>query len=92
MQLVPLTPQIAGNIGVDPAMHGVVVATVDPSSDAAGKGLQRGDVVVSVNRAPVASVADVAKAVAQAKSAGRTAVLLYVQRRNIGQFIPVAIG
>ncbi len=93
MALTPLTPQIAPNIGVDASTtHGVVIVTVDPASDAAGKGLQRGDVIVSVDRKPVASAGDVAKFVADAKTAGRGAVLLYVQRRNIGQFVAVKIG
>jgi serine protease Do len=90
--VTPLTPQIAGSIGVDPSkVSGVVVLTVDPNSDAAGKGLKRGDLIVSVNRTPVANAADIAKIVTASKSAGRTQVLLYVQRRNIGQFVPVQI-
>jgi len=91
--VTPLTPQIAGSIGVDATkVSGVVVLTVDPNSDAAGKGLKRGDLIVSVNRTPVASAADIAKIVTASKSAGRTQVLLYVQRRNIGQFVPVQIA
>lgn len=89
--VTPLTPQIAQSVGVNPGTGGVVVLTVDPSSDAAGKGLKRGDVIVSVNRTPVASGGDIAKIVAQAKTAGRGTVLLYVQRRSIGQFVPVQI-
>lgn len=87
----PLTAQIARSIGVDPATRGVVIVAADPSSDAAGKGLRRGDVIVSVNRAPVSTAEDVAKAVATAKSAGRSSVLLYVQRRAAGNFIAVDI-
>jgi len=74
-----LTPPIARALGV-PATAGVVVAAVDPSSDAAAKGLQRGDVIVSANERPVTTPAGLAAAVAEAKAAGRTSVLLYVQR------------
>ncbi|MDF2383015.1 Do family serine endopeptidase [Nostoc ellipsosporum NOK] len=90
--VTPLTPQIARSVGVDAAQGGVVVLGVDASSDAAGKGLQRGDVIVSVNRTPVASAADIARVVGQAKSGGRSAVLLYVQRRALGRFVSVKIG
>ncbi len=90
--VTPLTPQIAQNIGVDPKVQGVVIVTVDPSSDAAGKGLQRGDVIMSVNRKPVTSGTDIAKLVSASKAAGRTQVLLYVQRRNFGTFIPIEIA
>jgi serine protease Do len=88
----PLTAQIARSVGVDPSVGGVVVLGVDQNSDAAGKGLRRGDVIVSVNRTPVTSSADIARITAQAKAAGRKSVLLYVQRRNIGNFVPVQIG
>jgi serine protease Do len=90
--VTPLTPAIARSIGVDPAVKGVVVTGTDPSSDAAGKGIRRGDVIVSVNRTPVASAAEVARLVAQAKSAGRDQVLLFVQRRGTGIYMPVRIG
>ena len=79
-----------GELGT--GIQGVVIDTVDPSSDAAQKGLQRGDVIVSVNRMPVASGSDIAKIVASSKTAGRKQVLLYVQRGSTpGQFIPVEI-
>ena len=90
--VTPLTPQIAQNIGVDPQARGVVIVTVDPSSDAAGKGLQRGDVIVSVNRTPVTNATDIAKIVTASKTAGRSQVLLYVQRKDFGTFIPVEIA
>ena len=92
LQLTPLTPQIARQVGVDPATRGVVIVSADPSSDAANKGLRRGDVIVSVNRAPVTSLAEFNGAVNAAKSAGRDQVLLYVQRaRGNGGFIAVRL-
>ena len=80
LTVTPLTPQIGRALGLDSTATGVVVTTVDPSSDAAAKGLKRGDLIVSMNRQPVATAADVARAVQQAKAAGRDAVLVYVQR------------
>ena len=90
--VTPLTAQIAQQIGVSTDTHGVVVVTVDPNSDAAGKGLRRADVIVSVNRTPVTTGADIAKIVTAAKTAGRNSVLLYIQRRNIGAFVPIDIA
>jgi serine protease Do len=86
-----LTPQIARSVGADPDAGGVVVLTVDPASDAAGKGLRRGDVIVSANRTPLAGPADLARIVTSTKSAGRDSVLLFVQRRNLGRFVAVDI-
>jgi serine protease Do len=75
-----LTPDLARSLNVTPGTRGVVIGAVDPSSDAAGKGIQRGDVITSVNQAPVASAADVAGAVTAARTAGRGSVLVQIQR------------
>ena len=92
VQVTPLTPQIAQSVGVNPNTTGVVVVQANPASDAAGKGLTRGDVITTVNRVAVANAADVAKQVAAAKAAGKTSVLLWVQRRAIGRFVSVSIN
>jgi serine protease Do len=92
IQVTPLTPQIAQSVGANPGTTGVVVLGVAPSSDAAGKGLQRGDLITSVNRQPIQSAADIARNVAAARSSGKNTVLLWVQRRNIGRFVSVQIG
>ena len=87
----PLTPGIARAIGVDSAVQGVVIATVDSSSDAAGK-LKRADVITAVNGVPVRTAADYARVVAQAKAAGRPQVLLLVQRgRGNPAFVPIKV-
>nr|WP_209023251.1 Do family serine endopeptidase [Sphingomonas jejuensis] len=74
-----LTPQIARAVGVPPETRGVVVAAVDPSSDAAAKGLRRGFVILSVNRRPVATPEEFNAAV-QASQQG--SVLMLVQQGN----------
>lgn len=90
VSVVPLTPQIARSIGLDSTVQGVAIASVDPSSDAATK-VRRGDVIVSVNRQPVRSAAELAAAVTRARDAGREQVLLYVQRPRVGgQFVAVS--
>ena len=87
----PLTPAIARSVGVDSTVQGVVVSGVDAASDA-GQKLRRGDVITSVNSAPVRTAADVARQVQAAKAAGRPQVLLNVTRgRNGGGFIAVKI-
>ena len=78
----PLTAQISQQLGIRGNVKGLVVGAVDPSSDAATKGLQRGDVILSVNYKPAATQADIAAAAASAKTAGRLNVLLFVQRGN----------
>ena len=60
----------------------IVVAAVDPNSDAARKGLQRGDIVLSANYTETGSVAELEQVVRQTQESGREAVLLRVQRRG----------
>jgi serine protease Do len=79
LALQSLTPEILGQLGVSNAtLKGVVVGAVDPSSDAAAKGFQRGDILLSVNYQPTASPGAVSAAVSSAKTAGRSNVLLEV--------------
>ena len=89
MSLQPLTPQIAQSLKIGSDVRGVVVTAVDPNSDASDKGLQRGDVIISVNQQPVTTPAQVAAIVEAARKAGRTTALLLVKR---GTDIPAFVG
>ena len=86
----PLTPGIARAVGVDPTVQGVVVAAVDPASDA-GQKLKRGDVIQSINGTPVRTVAEVAAAVTAAKAGGRSSVLLQVTQQRAPRFVVVKL-
>ncbi|WP_338466975.1 Do family serine endopeptidase [Novosphingobium sp. ZN18A2] len=79
--VITLTPQIARQLGAGD-VTGVVVTGVDNSSDAAAKGLQRGDIIMSANYRDVASPGDLESAVRAAKADGREALLLRVKRRG----------
>ena len=74
--------------------NGLVVTAVDPDGDAAERGIQAGDVIVAVNSREVKSAADMQKAVGEATSSGRKAVLLQVMRDDTNRFValPVARG
>ncbi len=92
LSVQPLTPAIARTLGVDTSTQGVVIASVDPQSDAGTKGLKRGDVISAVNSVPIRTGADLARAVAGAKAAGRTEVLLLLTRGKGNQaYLPVKI-
>jgi serine protease Do len=58
-----LTPQDARQLGLPANTKGVVVTDVDPASQAAAAGLQKGDVIQQVNRKPVTSADEFATAV-----------------------------
>jgi serine protease Do len=74
---------------LDETVQGVVITKVDPNSDAADKGLQPGDVLVSVSNKAVHTPQEVEKSVAAAHSAGRKSVLLLVSSDGRTLFVPV---
>jgi serine protease Do len=80
LSLAPLTPELARGANLPPNAHGVIVTGVDPNSDASDEGLQRGDLILSVNGALVTSPAQVIAAVGAAHQSGRPSVLLLVKR------------
>lgn len=84
-----LTPQIAQQIGINSSVRGLVVNQVDPSSDAAQKGIRRGDVVLSINRTATLQPSDAVSVISSAQRAGRGSVLLLRQRGNA---IPLYVG
>ncbi|WP_294339506.1 Do family serine endopeptidase [uncultured Sphingomonas sp.] len=88
-QVAAITPQIARQLGVEAGTRGVVVVQVDPSSDMASKGIQRLDIISSIDRKPVSTPAEAAAAVSAAKAANRKTVLVYVMRQRIGRYVAV---
>ena len=77
-----LTPTIARQLGFSEGVSGLVISAVDDSSDAAAKGLRRGDVILSANNRPVTTSAELEAAIRSAKGNERGALLLRVQRRG----------
>jgi serine protease Do len=80
LSLAPLTPELGRAANLPATAHGVIITAVDPNANAAEQGLQRGDLIVSVNNQPVSTPAHVIAAVEAARKAGRSSVLLLVQR------------
>ena len=70
-----------------------MITAVDPNSDAAERGFQRGDLIISVNNRAVATAAQVVAAVEEARRTGRTGVVLLVRRgRGAERFIGIDIA
>ena len=83
--LTELTPEIRQQLRIADDLQGVVVAGVDPSSDAARKNISRGSIILSINGQPTRTPAEAAAVVEQAREAGRDAVALFVKRRMDAQ-------
>jgi serine protease Do len=84
-----------GALGVEVApdpQGGLVVRGVDPKSDAAAKGLREGDVILRAGQHQIASAADLAQAIAEARQAGRNSVPLLIARDGQKVFLPVRLS
>src|SRR5690242_5116113 len=93
LSLSPLTPELGRAANLPATARGVIITAVDPNSDAAEQGLQRGDLIMSVNNQPVTSPAQVIAGVDAARKAGRTSVLLLIKRANATEgFVGVKIS
>jgi serine protease Do len=88
MQLEAITPEIARQLDLPRGRGGAIVADVDRGSAAANAGIQPNDVIVEVNRQPVANVSQVTRAL-QNTQAGRP-VFLVVWRDGQEYFITMA--
>jgi serine protease Do len=92
MGVAPLTSDTRDQYSLDDNAKGVVVTSVDPDSDAAGKGLTAGDVIVKMGGKDVRSPSDVRQSVADAKEAGRDSVLILVHGAEGDRFVSVRVG
>jgi serine protease Do len=90
--LASVTPEARRNYNIDASIDGVLVTRVDPDSDAGDKGIQPGDVVLSVANKPVHNPKDVLAQIAAARAAGHHTVLLLVATQGGTRFVAVEIG
>ena len=84
LNVTPLTPDLAAQVGVPRDVQGVVVTAVDSVGPAAETGLQAGDVIQQVDRQPVRSAQELQAAL---NSAGNRPALLLVNRRGNNLFL-----
>jgi serine protease Do len=82
----PLTPELAKQLRVD-VTRGVVITDVNEGSPAATAGLHAGDVIVEVNRAPVANPDELLRALSKAKAPH--GALLLIKRQDASMFIVI---
>ncbi len=80
-----ITGDLRQQYNIQPDVSGVVVTDVDQASQAAGEGIQPGDVIQELNRQPVASVKEFDRIAKSIKD--NTAVLLLVRRGENSMFV-----
>jgi serine protease Do len=91
MSIGPLDQSARQRHSIDPEVKGVVIEAIDQASDAAERGLRRGDVIVRAGNRPVGAAADLTAEVNAAKRAGRSSVLVGVHRGGRTLFLPLKV-
>ncbi|MGA2422402.1 MAG: Do family serine endopeptidase [Terriglobales bacterium] len=79
LSLADLTPDVRNEVQAQPSVHGAVVEDVKPGSPADNAGLQRGDVIMEVNRHPVKSAAEVVQVLSNVPNGQDALVLVWSQ-------------
>jgi serine protease Do len=87
--VVEPSPETARRFGHEAREKGVLVTAVKPGSRAEKAGIQTGDLIKEINRAPVGSVAELRRGVDQSDHNG--AISLLVKRPNAG-FVVIKIS
>src|SRR6266852_6719633 len=79
LRLADLTPEVRNELQTpaETSVHGAVVEDVLPGSPADNAGLQRGDVIMEVNRHTVKSASDVVQALSKVPNGQDTLVLVW---------------
>ena len=92
MELSGLSDEARKTFRIKDGVKGVVIASVEPNSPAAEKGLQAGEVIEEVNQLAVSQPAEVSKTIDALKQAGRKSALLLVANGNGDvRFVALAI-
>jgi len=91
LSVKPVDPATRKTYSIEADVTGLVVTAIEPTSDAAKKGLKAGDVIVRANNLPVTSRAEFDKIVAEMKTAGRPSILLLVNRAGRNVPLPLSL-
>jgi serine protease Do len=90
--LSSVTPEVRRNYNLDDHVNGVLVTRVDPDSDAADKGIQPGDVVISIGNRPVHTPQDIKAQIDGAQKTGRKSILMLVDGNTGQRFVALKIA
>jgi serine protease Do len=92
LSLSPMNPALRQQYELGNTVNGVVVSGVDPDSEAARKGVTAGDVIKRVGQHDVKMPSDVARAVDDARKAGRDSVLMLLANEHGDRFVALRLS
>lgn len=91
MTLQTLSVELREQLGLDDKAEGVVVMTVDETSQAYEKGLRAGDLIAEAGQQKINGYDEFTKRLEQARDAGRKSILLLVRRNGEPRFVALAL-
>ena len=91
MTLKPIDGPTAQELGLPAGSEGLAVVNVDAASEAAAKGLSRGDIILEAGQRPVTSLKDLNDRIEEAKAGGRKSMLLLVRRDGDPRFVALSV-
>ena len=89
VSLAPLSPDARKQLGLDSAVSGALIASVEPGSPADDMGLKAGDVLQQVGRDAVDSPKTAAEKLKEARKTGKP-VLMKVYREGMTRFVAIS--
>ena len=92
LSLSPMNPATRQQYELGNNLNGVVVSGVNPDSEAARKGITAGDVIKRVGQQDVKMPSDVARAVEDARKAGRDSVLMLLANEQGDRFVALKLS
>jgi serine protease Do len=91
LTITTLTDDMRKELNVPAGQEGLVVISVDETSEAFEKGLRAGDVITEAGQQKLSSLAELEERIADAKEAGRKSLLLLVRRAGEPRFVALSL-
>jgi serine protease Do len=91
LTVVPMDETVAKDLNLPAGSTGLAVTHVDPASEAAGKGVMPGDVIVEAGQQKVVALSDLEDRLSEARDAGRKSILLLIRREGDPRFVALGI-
>ncbi len=86
-----LTDDMRAELNVPDEMDGLVVLSVDETSQAFEKGLRAGDLITEAGQQKLKSLSELDDRIAEARDAGRKSLLLLVRRNGEPRFVALSL-
>lgn len=90
--VVEISEVIRESLSLPPTMRGLMVVEIDDFSDAAFKGLRKGDVIDEIQQMSVVNIADARVALQKAKDTEKNVVLVRITTNGAIRYIPVKMA